>query len=238
MWAAMRQVETEWLDELRPDDPRAMRSRRDLRRVNAWMLQAGIMAKALRDHCDPPRSLVDLGAGDGAFTLRVARKLGARWRGVRATLVDRQDIVSEPTRAAFRALQWDVEVVAADAGGFLARLRAPVDVITANLFTHHFAAEPLTRLLAQVAARARTFVACEPRRSRLALGASRMLWAIGCNDVSRHDAVASVRAGFTGREMSAAWPAHDAWVLDERPARLFSHCFVACRATRCAAGAP
>jgi hypothetical protein len=236
MRAAMRQVETEWLDELRPDDPRALRSRRDLRRVNAWMLQAGIMAKALRDHCDPPRSLVDLGAGDGAFTLRVARKLGARWRGVRATLVDRQDIVSEPTRAAFRALQWDVEVVAADAGDFLARLGAPVDVITANLFMHHFATEPLTRLLARVAARAQIFVACEPRRSPLALGASRMLWAIGCNDVSRHDAVASVRAGFTGREMSAAWPPHDAWVLDERPARLFSHCFVARRAR--AAGTP
>lgn len=239
MWTATRCVEPEWLDELEATDPRAMRSRRDLRRVNAWMMQAVLMARALRRHCgrEPPRSLIDLGAGDGAFLLAVARKLGPGWRGVSAILVDRQDIVGERTRVALRALGWRIEVVAADVADFLARLRAPADVITANLLLHHFPTERLASLLALSAARTRTFVACEPRRSPLALGASRMLWAIGCNDVTRHDAIASVRAGFAGRELSALWPRDGGWDVHEHAAGLFSHCFVARRAASAAARA-
>ena len=45
-----RIVQPELLDELPPDDPRAMRSRRDLRRINAWMRNHAIMAA----HCKPP----------------------------------------------------------------------------------------------------------------------------------------------------------------------------------------
>ena len=71
--------------------------------------------------------------------------------------------------------------------------------------------------------------ACEPRRSRFALRASRLLGLIGCNDVTRHDAAASVRAGFAGRELSALWPDEAGWQIDERPAAPFSHLFVARR---------
>ena len=39
-----RIVQPELLDALPPDDPRAVRSRRDLRRVNAWMRNHTIMA--------------------------------------------------------------------------------------------------------------------------------------------------------------------------------------------------
>jgi hypothetical protein len=234
MWTATRYVEPEWLDELAASDPRATRSRRDLRRINAWMLQTGIMARALRRQFrgERPRALVDLGGGDGAFLLAVARRLGAGWGGVAATLVDRQDIVSGHTREAFRALGWRVDTVAADAGDYLDRRDAPVDIIVANLFLHHFDAAQLRPLLARIAGRTQTFIACEPRRGALALGASRMLWAIGCNDVTRHDAAASVRAGFAGRELSADWPQHDGWSLHEHPAGLFTHCFIACRADR------
>ena len=42
-----RIVEPELLDTLSPADPRAIRSRRDLRRVNAWMRNPVIMADAL-----------------------------------------------------------------------------------------------------------------------------------------------------------------------------------------------
>ena len=43
-----RIIEPELLDTLPPDDPRAVRSRRDLRRVNAWMRNHAIMARALQ----------------------------------------------------------------------------------------------------------------------------------------------------------------------------------------------
>jgi hypothetical protein len=73
------------------------------------------------------------------------------------------------------------------------------------------------------------FVACEPRRSPSALIASYLVVAIGCNDVSRHDAVVSVRAGFSNHELSKLWPANGHWTLQERAALPFTHCFAACR---------
>jgi hypothetical protein len=82
--------------------------------------------------------------------------------------------------------------------------------------------------LGSAARSARLLVACEPRRNKFALRASRLLWAIGCNEVSLHDAIVSVRAGFSDQELSALWPSRD-WDLDEHAARLFTHCFVARR---------
>ena len=78
-------------------------------------------------------------------------------------------------------------------------------------------------------------MACEPRRSAFALAGCRFLWAIGCNDVSRHDAVTSVRAGFSGRELSALWPEGREWQLVEGEAWPFSHTFVAHRAAAASA---
>jgi hypothetical protein len=72
-------------------------------------------------------------------------------------------------------------------------------------------------------------VACEPRRSAFSLLASRMLFALGCNDVSRHDAVTSVRAGFDGTELSVLWGEAEGWSLHEQSAWPFTHCFVASR---------
>ena len=53
-----------------------------------------------------------------------------------------------------------------------------------------------------------------------------VIWVLGCNEVTRHDAVVSVRAGFTGNELSAAWPPGD-WQLEERVAWPFTHLFIA-----------
>ncbi len=222
-----RSIESEWLDTLPADDPRAMRSRRDLRRVNAIMLQARIMVRLLNMHCAGarPRRIIELGGGDGTFMLRVARRL--RWRDVELILLDRQDIVAARTRTAFVALGWRLRVVRADVFEFLGHDRAAAEIVTTNLFLHHFGDAELVRLLRGAAALAPLFVACEPRRSALALTGSRMLFAAGCNDVSRHDAVASVRAGFDGTELSRLWPSGEGWHLHERPAWPFTHCFVA-----------
>jgi len=53
--------------------------------------------------------------------------------------------------------------------------------------------------------------------------------AVGANDVTRRDAVLSVRAGFSDRELSACWPDDSGWQLRETGARLFSHTFAAVR---------
>ena len=224
-----RCVEPEWLDELPADDPRAMRSRRDLIRVNGWMLQTSIMGRLLTKHHGekPPRHIVELGAGDGSFMLGIARRMASRLPNVTVTFVDRQNIVGEKTRQGFRDLEWKIETVTADIFDYFKQTARDADIVTANLFLHHFERNELARLLSGVSALAPLFVACEPRRSPLALLASRLLIAIGCNDVSRHDAVVSVRAGFSGHELSDLWPATGGWTLHEHAAMPFTHCFVA-----------
>jgi hypothetical protein len=227
-----RRVVPELLDELPPEDPRALRSRRDLRVVNRIMGSVGLLARAL-DAVVPNESphLVELGAGDGTLLHRLAQHRAHRWRNAVVTLLDLQPTATPATLDALRAAGWAVEVVAADALEWLEH--SPRDreaVLFANLFVHHFEGERLARLLAGIAARARAFVCCEPRRARVALLGSHLLWAIGCNDVTRHDAVVSVHAGFRDRELGSAWPAGtDSWHITETPAGAFSHLFIARR---------
>jgi hypothetical protein len=134
--------------------------------------------------------------------------------------------VEAATLQRLRSLGWLAAMASLDVLDFLAR-PARYDAIVANLFLHHLDGARLTWLFTLAAARAPLFVACEPRRSLLALQASRMLWALGCNDVTRHDAVASVRAGFRDDELSRRWPAGLGWRLEEAVAPPFSHLFVA-----------
>jgi len=234
-----RRVEPELLDHLPADDPRALRARRDVRRANTLMMNAAIMASALVEHSDgqPPRTIVDLGSGDGQFMLRVARRLARRWPGVTVVLQDKQDIVTRATRDAFAALRWRVETSATDVFDFLSNARSSdVDIVTSNLFLHHFVDEQLVRLLASVAQLARLMVVCEPRRAKFVVRASRLLWAVGFSDVGVHEAVVSARAGFRGKELSALWPPQGHWELQEQAAGLFSHHFVAQRMSPLAVG--
>ena len=225
-----RRVEPEWLDELPATDARAQRSRRDLARVNALMSNAGIVARAMRlMPAARVRSIAEIGAGDGAFALGLARRL-SRAEGAEFTLLDRQPIVGPATAGAFVRGGWKVRAVEADVFDWLRAETTPrFDAIVANLFLHHFEPAALAELLRLAAARAPLFVACEPRRSGVAMLGSRLLGLVGCNDVTRHDAVVSVRAGFRDGELAALWPPGDAWELDEGARGLFSHVFVARR---------
>jgi len=218
-----RTLEPEILDLLAADDPRAHASRGDLVRINFVMRQQTIMANLLRSLA-PPRRLADLGSGDGRFLLGVARRMAPHWPKVTALIVDRKDVVSAHTRAGFAALGWTCESVTEDIFAALPRLDA--QIITANLFLHHLGEADLRQLLGLAAQQVRGFVACEPRRSRAALLASRMVFALACNDVTRHDAVASVRAGFAGGELSHLWP-EAGWQRREGLALPFTHFFAA-----------
>jgi hypothetical protein len=222
--ALRRRVEPELLDSLPHDDAAAMMSRHDLARINKVMRAQRLMAERLRA-LPQPRTLVDLGSGDGRFLLGVARRLD--WYKVKAVVLDRQDIVSVKTRRAFNALGWRCEVVTGDVFESLPRIE-PGAVITANLFLHHFDDAALEKLLRLAAEKCDAFIACEPRRTASALFASKLVGLIGANAVTRHDAVASVRAGFSGRELSQAWP-EGPWLRHEEACFPFSHCFSAMR---------
>jgi hypothetical protein len=221
-----RIVQPELLDTLPGGDPRAIRSRQDLHRVNGWMRQHNLMADALKNALNghAPGHLTELGAGDGKFLLRVAQKISPDWPNVTATLLDLQKNVSAETLAAFAALGWRAEIVVADV---FDRPQIPSDVVIANLFLHHFVEARLTELLRLISQHAQLFIALEPRRAAWPLFCSRLLWAIGCNEVTRHDAVVSVRAGFSGAELSTLWPDKQNWRLTEQRTGAFSHLFVA-----------
>ncbi len=231
-----RRVEPELLDELPSDHPDAVKSRSDLRRVNRLMGNASVLLRAL----DPviqekiPRHLVELGAGDGTLMLRLARERHERWPAMHVTLVDRQPCVSTETLDAIRVLGWQVDVLAVDVFDWLAKAQIPAGtIVVANLFVHHFAGESLTELLRGLARHARAFVCCEPRRSVVALAGSHLLGVIGCNAITRHDAVLSVHAGFAGSELASIWrqacAPEEAWEIRESAAGLFSHLFAAHR---------
>jgi SAM-dependent methyltransferase len=230
-----RVVEPELLDELPAADPRATGSRSDLRRLNSILGHDDILSRSFDDHLDEasfrsrPLRVAELGAGDGRLLLRLARRVSALGLTAQVTLLDRQNVVSAETRCAFTALSWSVESVANDVFAWLEQPFPAVDMMFANLFLHHFQDKLLTALLRLAAARTNLFIACEPRRSPFTLTASRWLRLIGCNAVTRHDAVVSVRAGFVGHELSALWPADNQWQLSEQSAGFFSHCFIAKR---------
>jgi hypothetical protein len=277
-----RIVEPELLDELPPGDPRAAGSRRDLRRLNAWMRNHAIMANALKEnfpgagrecgrlargflktndeHAGELPALrlqmLELGAGDGDFLLRVAQRLSSfevpsrevrgnpsrlkpelrttGWNEVTVTLLDRQKVVTPQTLAAFASLGWRAEAVVADIFDW-AQTPAPAEIVIINEVLHHFDDARLAGLFRVIAGRTRWFIAIEPRRALWPMFCSRLLWAVGCNAVTRHDAAVSVRAGFFGNELSALWPDREKWQLTERRAGMFSHLFIA---SRSAGGSP
>ena len=246
-----RIVKPELLDELPPDDPSAIHSRRDLRRINAWMRNHAIMANALQTAVNgqTPKQITELGAGDGDFLLRVARRLSSfgvpsrtspdgpnrpkpglratgAWNEVKVTLLDRQKIVTPQTLAAFASLGWRAEAVVADVFDW-PQTPAPAEIVVANEILHHFDDARLAGLLRVIAGRTHLFIAIEPSRAPWPLFCSRLLWAIGCNSVTRHDATVSVRAGFVREELSALWPDKRNWQLTEQRASWFSHLFIA-----------
>jgi SAM-dependent methyltransferase len=250
-----RVLEPETLDHLAPDDPAAQRSRRDLRRVNAFMGARGILERALGKALAPSTGvagcasralrIVELGCGDGKLMLDVAKHRGARLPNVELDLLDRQPIVEPATIAAYAEAGWHARPLVADVMDWAADADPSQrwDLVVANLFLHHFDGDALRHVLAGCARRADALAACEPRRSRFALGASHLIFFLGANAVTRRDGVLSVRAGFIGSELGNAWQAGappgdasasalhadppTAWRLDEYDDGLFTHCFCA-----------
>ena len=225
-----RTLEPEWLDTLPEANPEAVRSRRDLQRVNHLMGNAEIVAQeALALPIPVPTRIYDLGAGDGSLTLEVARKLRHAWpEPIQYFLLDQQELLRPEVKDGFKALNCSVETIRCSILDWVGKSDGPtMPLCLANLFLHHFSAEELGLMFSGLASRCASFVACEPRRASFSLLATKWLWMLGCNRVTRHDAVISVRAGFAGRELSLLWPEAGSWRTEEKKAGLFSHAFSA-----------
>src|SRR5690349_1663449 len=164
-WTMDRFVEAEWLDQLPADDPDAAASRRDLRRLNAFMGHAQCAAKFLRSCTvkDSVLEVVDLGGGDGSLLLTAARHLGSQHRGISATIVDRQKLVSNRTRQEFAELGWEVKTAQTDVLDWLGGCYETANrVILCNLFLHHLGQRQIAALFREAAQSTQGFLALEP----------------------------------------------------------------------------
>jgi hypothetical protein len=227
-----RAVSPELLDTLPPTDEGARKSRRDLQRLNSIMGHLSFFLRWLLREQKSFSTLVELGAGDGRFALKLARVLAPHIGPRRIVLVDKAGVVEQEVQKSFQKIGWPAEVIVADVFEWLAQSKPALETaIFANLFLHHFSEGQLRSLFQHAARHSVFFCACEPHRSRWSLAACELLPLLGCSQVTRHDAPISVWAGFRGTELSALWPEKTPWSFWETRRGLFSHGFVARRAT-------
>lgn len=183
-----RSVLPEILDHLPADDPKAVRSRRDLRRINFLMGNERWVLRTIQNFPDAAaRGIVEIGAGDGALI----SKLAALFPTVELTACD-----LAPRPAALNPrVQWQQGDLLSD------RHDLSGGVLIANLFLHHFEGDSL-RTLGTLYQEFEVVIFCEPDRAMIPhlLGASIWPWV---NRVTRHDMHVSINAGFTKGELPA-----------------------------------
>ncbi len=196
-----RVVIPELLDHLHADDPEALRSRRDLRRINQLMGNERWACQTIRRFPVAAQlGIVEIGAGDGKLCGRLARLFPQ-------SPVSGYDLAPRPV---------DLEVRVVWQRGDLFALPAPATggVLVANLFIHHFEGDSLTKL-GRWLENFEVLILSEPNRSLLPhlLGGLMHPW---INRVTRHDMHVSIRAGFaTGEIASLLGLGADRWSICE-----------------------
>lgn len=204
-----REVTPEILDSLSPDDVQARRSRQDLRFINAIMGNTRWIMSSLSD-LPPETEIHELGAGDGVLTGRLADR-GFSPRGYD---------LGPPPAGLSEGASWQQ-------GDFLEEETAMRGVVAGTLILHHFKDESLCRIGQRVAdASLLSFV--EPLRSRVALAEAYALMPF-VGKVTRHDMIASIRAGFLPGELPLALGLGDDWEVSETTTVLGGYRFLARR---------
>ncbi len=182
----IRLVKPELLDALPAEDPRAMRSRSDLRMINFLMGNEAWIMRQLKNHADyASNGIVEIGAGDGDLCRKIQRQFPS-------VKIRAYDLVGRPTQLA-DTVEWvsgDVTQCAPPRG---------FGVLIANLFLHHFDDQKLAWLRKWVEHFSLVIIN-EPlrRKSPHWLGA---LMHPFVNDVTRHDLHVSIDAGFRSGEL-------------------------------------
>jgi hypothetical protein len=181
-----RAVIPELLDHLPVDDPHAVRSRRDLRRINFLMGNERWVRRTLaRFPAATQSGIVELGAGDGRLCSALANAFPE-------SPVTALDLAPSPDGLSPRVkwLRGDL---------FTQPPPVPGGVRIANLFLHHFEGESLTAL-GRWMENADLLVFNEPDRAALPHWLGRLMhpW---INHVTRHDMHVSITAGFAVGEI-------------------------------------
>jgi hypothetical protein len=182
-----RVIIPEILDSLNPSDPRATRSRRDLRWIDLYLGNSRWIVRQLKTQTPPPAQIIEIGAGEGDLCRKVQASLPS-------FTVTGLDLIQRPSNVP-ASIRW----ISGDFFQTLPNINA--DACVGSLILHHFSDEALRELGARLQSfRSLTF--CEPLRSHLPL----LLSKLSCpflSEVTRHDMPASIRAGFRPGELPA-----------------------------------
>jgi hypothetical protein len=191
----------ELLDSMDPSDPRAIRSRRDLRLINAFLGNERWIAAQCRCHASSITGITELGAGEGNLSKRLHRALP------KATITG-LDFRERPAGLP-RGIRWIT-------GDFLKTMdHSQADACTGNLILHHFDSESL-RILGSRLQEFRLLVFCEPLRKILPMTLARIVLPLA-GEVTQHDMPASIRAGFLKGELPSLLGLDSAlWDIEEK----------------------
>ena len=200
----IRSVQPEVLETLAYDDPAALRSRQDLLLVNGIMGNHRWISRLLRQHRQPGWQMTELGAGDGALSLKLAEQRLCQTRDLHAF-----DLAPRPA-------SWPADA-AWTQGDLFAQNLPPSQVLIANLFLHHFQAEQLHLLGSRIAPETQLILAAEPARYRIHTFMGRLFCSLTqLNWVTRYDMQVSIRAGFRGQELPDFLGLDSSWEISVR----------------------
>ena len=194
-----RRVEREWLDELPAGDFEALRSRRDLLLLDFLIGASVFVVREMEFRLWVPRSVLELGAGDGRLCRRLAGILGVE-------SVVGCDFLGRPEGLG-RGVGW----VQGDLREVCRGLQ--VEAIVGTLILHHLSDEDL-REAGVWMSRARLLIFVEPLRDAATVLMSRLVFPF-VGRVTRHDMVVSLRAGFREGELKGLLGLDEGWVVRE-----------------------
>jgi len=179
----VRKLTPELLDHLPHDDPGAMRSRRDLRRINRFMGNESWITSVM-----PKRAnhITEIGAGDG----HLISKLSQQRPGAEITAYD---LAPRPTH-----LPHSVKWIEGDL--FSQEQPSHGGTLIANLFLHHFTDTQL-ETLGEWIRNFQTVIINEPLRARLPMLLGKLASSF-VHPITRHDMRVSIEAGFAPGELA------------------------------------
>jgi hypothetical protein len=180
---AMRKLTPELLDHLPHDDPGAMRSRADLRRINFFMGNERWIASAIPANT---RHITEIGAGEGHLLTRLAGKFPQ-------AEINACDLAPRPAHLppSVKWTQGDLFSHAPPAHG---------GTLIANLFLHHFT-DPQLAELGEWMRGFHTLLINEPLRARLPVLLGKLATPF-IHPITRHDMRVSIEAGFAPGELA------------------------------------
>jgi len=210
-----RDIQPELLDLLPQNDPRAVRAREEMCIVNGVMRNHRWIERMVRRHGQQGWKMTELGAGDGALSLRLLNSGLCREEDVQAV-----DLIARPSHWP-TAAGWH-------AGDVIAASLPHSEIVIANLFLHHFTNQELHSIGSKISPTTRLIIAAEPARLWIHRLLGRLLCEVAeLNDVQTHDMQLSIRAGFRGKELGLALGLGDEWLMQVQMHPLGAYRFIA-----------